>query len=347
VIRKIFQVGLGSVAVAYIVGGALAIAGLLGNAHEGNAIWKSYAVFGGIFVVIGIVAAVLVWLATKRWWTLILAAIVLCAGDPVLLVSAFWIGEETATVHRLQLNAGVNSGRNDFGDDPALLAVAQAIAANNQEAIRAAAKSVPNLNAAGRDGATLLCWTVQQSWQRRELVEAIKTLLSLGADPNYTNGKDKSFALGYSVHGPAEGLRAMLDAGGNPNALNAYGWPLIFMHFKLGYYEDEERKRIDLLLDRGADINAIVPEEDSDSAGYTLVLYTTKNGKHVPTEYACAEYFLERGADPNRVAPDGMTLAKMLTLHRDQFAAEKQTPPAQFTSLWKWAEAHGIFAKPQ
>jgi hypothetical protein len=347
VIRKVFQVVLGAVAAAYIVGGALAIAGLLGNAHEANAIWKSYAVFGSIFVIIGILAGLLVWLATKRWWTLIIAAMVLCAGGPVLLIGAFWTGGETASVHRRQLTAEVNSGRDDFGDDPALLSVAQAIAANDQEAIRAAAKGVPNLNAAGRDGATLLCWTVRQTWQRRELVEAMKTLLSLGADPNYTNGKDKSFALGYSVHGPADGLRAMLDAGGNPNALNAYGWPLIFMHFKLGYYQEEERKRIDLLLDRGADINAIVPEKESESAGYSLVLYTTRNGKHDPTEYTCAEHFLERGADPNRVAPDGMTLAKMLTLHREQFAAEKQTPPPQFASLWKWAESHEILGKPQ
>jgi ankyrin repeat protein len=139
----------------------------------------------------------------------------------------------------------------------------------------------------------------------------------------------------------------MLDAGGNPNALNSYGWPLVFMRFKLGYYQEEELTRLDLLLDRGADINAVVPEKNSESAGYTLVLYTTQNGWHVPLEYMYAQHLLERGADPNRVAPDGMTLAKVLTQHRDQFAAEKRTPPQLFTSLWAWAEAHGIFAPPQ
>ena len=334
-------------AVAYVVGGALAIAGMLGNARDANSIWRAYAVFGAIILVIGLLAAVLVWLSKKWWWTLVIAGGVLCAAGPVLLFGAFWVEEETAAVHRLQLNAEVNSGRNDFGDDPALLVVAQAIGANDQEAVRAAAKAVPNLQAAGREGATLLCWTVKQTWQRRELVEAVKTLLSLGADPNYTNGYADSFALGWSVHGPAEGLRAMLDAGGNPNALNSYGWPLVFMHYKLGYYQDEETTRLDLLLDHGADINAIVPEKDSESAGYTLVLYTTHDGWHNPLEYSNAQHLLERGADPNRVGPDGMTLAKMLTQHRDQFVAEKKTPPQQFTSLWGWAEAHGVFARPQ
>lgn len=347
VTRKIFQIGLGTVAAAYVVGGALAIAGMVGNAREANSIWRAYAEFGAMFVVMGLLAGVLVWLGRKWWWTLVVAGMVLCAAGPVLLFGAFWIGEKTAAVHRRQYDAEVNSGRNDFGDEPALLAVAQAIGGNDQEAIRAAAKAVPNLQAAGREGATLLCWTVRQTWQRRELVGAVKTLLSLGADPNYTNGHDKSFALGYSVHGPAEGLRAMLDAGGDPNALNAYGWPLVFMHFKLGYYKDEEPTRLDLLLDRGADINATVPEKDSQSAGYTLVLYTAQNGWHDPLEYMYAQHLLERGADPNRIAPDGMTLAKMLTRHRDQFAAEKRAPPQPFTALWAWAEAHGIFVPPQ
>ncbi len=208
----------------------------------------------------------------------------------------------------------MDSGRYAFGDQPALLAVAQAIRANDQEAIRAAAKNVPDLQAAGRDGATLLCWAVRQTWQRRELVEAVKTLLSLGADPNYTNGHRESFALAESVHGPASGLRAMLDAGGNPNARSEFGWPIVFMHFKLGYYKDEESARLDLLLDRGADINSTVPETESDRAGYTLLLYTTQNGLHDSREYADALHLLERGADPNRVAADGMNFSKMLQL---------------------------------
>ena len=67
----------------------------------------------------------------------------------------------------------------------------QGIVKNDPEAIRAAAKSVPDLQASGRDGATLLNFAVRQSWQRPESVEAVRTLLSLGADPNYTNEKPK------------------------------------------------------------------------------------------------------------------------------------------------------------
>lgn len=344
---KILQIVLGAIAAACVVGGALAIAGLLGNAREAESLGRAYAVFGSMILIIGLLAGAAV-LRAKKWmgW-LIIAGVVLCLAVPVFLFGAFWIAMEGGEVHRRQSDAELHTGRYHFGDQPALLAVAQAIVANNQEAIRTAAKAVPNLQEAGRDGTTLLCWTVRENWQRPELTQAVKTLLALGADPNYTNGQDLSFALGYSVHGPAETLRAMLDAGGNPNAVNADGWPLVFMHFKLGYYKDQELARLDLLLDRGADINATVPDKDSETAGYTLVLYTTHNAQDNALEYATAQHLLERGADPNRVAPDGMTLAKKLTQHRDQFALKKWPAPPQFTSLWAWAEAHGVFAQPQ
>ena len=205
--------------------------------------------------------------------------------------------------------------------------------------IRAAAKNVPDLQAPGRDGTTLLCWAVRQSWQRPELVEAVRTLLSLGADPNYTNGHRESLALANAVHSFAAVLRSMLEAGGNPNVPNDYGWPIIFMHYELAYYKDEERARLDLLLDYGADINSTVPESESECAGYTLLLYRTRMGFDHSDAYADALHLLERGADPNCVAADGMNFSKMLTEHRKQFG--RRAPP-EFAALWEWAQTHGI-----
>src|SRR5438876_8090087 len=273
---------------------------------------------------------------------LFVAPLILCLGLPVGFFGAFWIDMEKGEVHRRHIEKEVHSGRYAFGNQPALLAVAQAISANAQDAIRAAAKAVPGLQAPGRDGTTLLCWAVRETWQRPQLVEAVRTLLSLGANPNYTNGHRESFAMGNAVHGSALLLRSMLDAGGDPNARNEFGWPIVFMHFKLGYYKDEERERLDLLLDRGADINSAMPESESEFDGYTLLLYRTEEGRRYSSSaYADALHLLERGADPNRVAADGMTLAKMLVEHRKQFEAGKGAP-AEFVRLWEWAQTHGI-----
>jgi hypothetical protein len=266
----------------------------------------------------------------------------LAVGGVVWLVVAFIIDMEKGEEHQRQIREEQRSGKWDFGEQPALFAVAHGIVTNDQDAIRAAAKALPDLQAPGRYGTTLLCFAIRQSWQRPELVESVKTLLSLGADPNYTNGHRESFALANAVHSSAPVLRAMLEAGGDPNVRNEYGWPIIFMHYELAYYKDEERARLDLLLDHGADINSTVPESESECAGYTLLLYRTKMGLDRSSAYADALHLLERGADPQRVAPDGMTFGKMLTEHRAHFGRLKPTP-VEFAALWNWAEKHGIF----
>ena len=116
------------------------------------------------------------------------------------------------------------------------------------------------------------------------------------------------------------------------------------MNWYLGYYKNDARARLDLLLDRGADINSTMPERESEFAGYTLLLYRTEAGPRYSEAYADALHLLERGADPNRAAADGMTFAKMLTQHRAQFG---QRTPAEFAPLWDWAEKHGIIQQPQ
>src|SRR6266480_4410380 len=266
------------------------------------------------------------------------------AGLVVWFFVAFYISMERGEEHRRQLREEQRSGKWDFGDQPALFAVAHAIVKNDQEAIRAAAKALPDLQAPGRDGTTLLYFAVRQSWQRPELVEAVKTLLSLGADPNYTNGHGNSFALANAVHGSALLLRYMLEAGGDPNARDEFGRPIILMNWYLGYYQNDQRARLDLLLDRGADINATMPQSESEFAGYTLLLYRTRMGPDHSDAYADALHLLERGADPDRVAADGMTLAKMLTRHREHFTTGRGAP-AEFAPLWEWAQTHGILGQ--
>jgi len=180
VLWKIFQIVLWLAAAAYALVGVLAIAGMLGSAHEADSLRHAYAVFGSMILIIGVTSVAVTFLANKwRGW-LIVAPLILCVGLPVAFFGAFWIDMEKGDVHRRQIQEEIRSGRYDFGDQSALLAVAQAISANDQDAIRAAAKDVPDLQAAGRDGTTLLCWAVRETWQRPQLVESVKTLLSLG-----------------------------------------------------------------------------------------------------------------------------------------------------------------------
>jgi hypothetical protein len=242
-----------------------------------------------------------------------------------------------------QRREDLRSGKEHFGDQPALFAVAQAIVGNDPEAIRATAKNVPDLQAPGRDGRTLLHFAVSQTYHHDERVEAVKTLLLLGADPNYNNGRPDSFALVEAAEGSALVLAAMLDAGGDPNGRDEDRVPIILRNWRVSFYTDSQSvARLDLLLDRGADINTTMPVSGWCCAGYSVLLYRTSMGLEKPRAYADALHLLERGADPHRVAPDGMTFAKMLVAHREQFGRENKEPPRDFEKLWEWAKAHGL-----
>jgi len=262
-------------------------------------------------------------------------------GAVVALFVVGFISLEKGEQHRRQFQAELDSGRLDFGAQPALFAVAQGIVKNDSEAIGAAGKSVPDLQAAGRDGATLLDFAVRQSWRRPESVEAIRTLLSLGADPNYTNGNRNSFAMANAGHSSAPVLRAMLEAGGNANTRDEFGRPMILMNWYLGYYQNQARSRLELLLDHGADVNSAMPADRSDSAGYPLLLYRTAMGLDDSLAYSDALLLLQRGADPTRVGADGMTFGKILKDQRVHFQRTHKSP-AEFGTLWGWAEQHGI-----
>jgi len=278
----------------------------------------------------------------KRTTGVLAIVVLIGVGILVLLFVVGFISLEKGERHRRQFQAELDSGRWDFGQQPSLFAVAQGIAKNDSEAIRAAAKTVSDLQAPGRDGTTLLDFAVRQSWQRPESVEAIRTLLSLGMDPNHTNGYPNSLAMADAGHSSAPVLRAMLETGGNANTRDEFGRPMILMNWYLGYYKDQARSRLELFLDHGADVNSTMPNDKSDWAGYPLLLYRTAMGVDDKLAYLDALLLLGRGADPNRAGSDGMTLGKILTNHRAHFENTHKSIPTEFVALWDWAEQHRI-----
>jgi hypothetical protein len=331
--RKIFQVVLYLAAGVYAVLGIRKIAMFLMNRDADGVI----LIVGFFFLTLAAVAVWVTFIARKRPGMLVLPALIL--GLPAafyfaILGPLLWADEERARRSRQT----ERTGKEEFGDQPALLAVAQAILKNDPAAIREAARNVPDLQATGRDDMTLLYFAVNSTYLHEERVEAVKTLISLGANPNYNNTWNYSFALAHANRASVIVLRAMFDGGGDPNGLDEKGVPIILSNWD--YAGTESDPRFALLLERGADINSTMPKTGPCCPGYSLVLYRITKGGGRP--YADALLLLERGADPNRVADDGMTLAKMLMKHREQFAGEKKEPPQDFERLWEWAQTHGI-----
>ena len=65
----------------------------------------------------------------------------LAVGAVVCLFVAFFVSMERGGQHQRQIREEQRSGKWDFGDQPALFAVAQAIVKNDRDAIRVAVKA--------------------------------------------------------------------------------------------------------------------------------------------------------------------------------------------------------------
>jgi hypothetical protein len=318
---------------------ALALAAFL--SPGGDAAGRGLA--QGLGVLLGLIggAAVVAMLLAFRWraWLWVAGAIV---AVPMVAVLAFWVFGMFAQARYQQERADSESGKADFKSDAALLAVAQAVAKNDPDAIRAAAKNVRDLNAAGEDGKTLLYFAVDEALEKPQMVRAVQTLLSLGADPNYNNGQLNSFALWRAVSARVDLLRAMLDAAGNPNGPDFRGNPIIFFNWELTFNEADRPARFHLLLERGADVNSVYPEKSPMLAGYSLVLARVNSGISDRTGYSDAIELLERGADPKHAAVDGTNLVREIETHRREYAEWKQEPPPEFQALCDWLTARNL-----
>ena len=112
-----------------------------------------------------------------------------------------------------------------------------------------------SVNSKGVKGATPLFWALRNS-----NIEGFETLLDLGADPNVI------FADGTVMHWAARHkdirfLRKALDHGGNPDI--AAGQPSETPLFEtIGVEGSDNRQAMLMLLDAGADINAVTGGEE-------------------------------------------------------------------------------------
>ena len=182
--------------------------------------------------------------------------------------------------------------------DGRMLEMARAIQSNDMARLRQLAVG-QNLNQPGRQDMSLL-WFAMQPDQLN--TEAVKTLVSLGADPAANPIKDFGSPLDYvfmSRKSPGDTtgmklLQAMLDGGMSPNKVDPYGTALLQKASGPG---SGSLALIQLLLQRGADINA------RDSLGVTA-LYEAITVNHVNI----ALYLAQHGARVDAYTVGGVTL---------------------------------------
>jgi len=106
----------------------------------------------------------------------------------------------------------------------------------------------PNLH--DETGRTLLMFAVEKG-----AVNAVRLLLSKGADPNARDARGTTALHLAAKHRVREAAKALLDAGVNPNNINGKGsTPIFFAAF------NGDMDMIELLVKHGADVNARTPD---------------------------------------------------------------------------------------
>ena len=139
-------------------------------------------------------------------------------------------------------------------------------------------------NQDGRQGVTFLFWAYAHHH-----VKAIKALVAHHADPsrplhlpNEKGGVDVTHLINIATEGPKDDLLvALLELGANPNAVDERKVPALQNALYTNDY-----KRMKLLLDHGADIDA------PNSSGATAAVMLARLNS-----FEMVHYLLERGAD--------------------------------------------------
>ena len=172
---------------------------------------------------------------------------------------------------------------------PEVVAAAKAIRRGNARGLERRIAAGLDVNARGREGMDLLKWSLG-----RFCLECFETLLEHGADierppaGEYTGKIEQLFLmpvmeLASTLDDPAY-LASLLRHGGNPNALDVYGYRTIINEAILGSRIENVR----LLVEAGADINARARGSMATPL-HSAVSYR---------DFEIAYYLLEQGADP-------------------------------------------------
>jgi ankyrin repeat protein len=164
--------------------------------------------------------------------------------------------------------------------------LAEAIARNDSGAVASLVSKV-NVNATGFSDVTFLLLAARQLRRTPEQHGVLRVLLAAGAEPDKGAQYELPLAIAIQVSGKAgpEPVKLLLDAGANPNLTTSFGEPVWFA----ATGQSSSLETLALLLDRGANVNAMGPNEST-------ALFSAANARN----WKAARLLLQRGADWQR-----------------------------------------------
>ena len=196
--------------------------------------------------------------------------------------------------------------------DPQVRALAEAAGKGEIKKIEKQVAQDVDVNSQGTQNATPLFWAL-----RNINIEGFEKLLNLGADPNII------FADGSVMHWAAKSedtrfLRKALSHGGNPNLVagKPAGSPLFET---IGVQGSDNRESMLILLDSGANINAVTGSEKI--FGMSMGGKTSMMVAATVVRFDIVYELLSRGADYNLKDDSGQDLLDRIVTKRGRFVS--------------------------
>jgi len=249
------------------------------------------------------------------------AALLVAAAPLLFLVGTQVSGEMTRRAH-----TGKDGNITRFAKGP-MQEVEFAILQNDPAGVARAAAGA-NLNREAIDRTTVLVFALRHLEKHPGPPDVLKALLDAGADPN---APGDTLPLQTAIYAtPATGLepvRMLLNAGANPNATNGFGVPAYFA--ATGHAVAPEV--MDLLIGHGADLAAC--SRDGNSALFQAA--ATENWK-------VALLLLRQGADWRQAGrPGGPDFQKMVEQSAGFIANGKKGDPEGLAEVQRFLAQPG------
>ncbi len=247
----------------------------------------------------------------------------------LMLVPGFLILSRLSNYYLTSLERGqvatARANGSIFFHDKPRRDVAAAIGAADTTRLRQLLQQpVPRLNEPGSQATTLLDFAGERaatSQNITQMMACLKLLIDHGATIQSADPQHIPTHFRVCKHGPAVLLKWFLNKGADPNFRPADGNPILIEVMRYG---DDPLEKVRLLLDRGADPNAVMADDETTyEASYSPLMYAAREQL-----WDICQLLLKEGANPAYRTPKGDDLKKIMTQHAELYADVDDTPPA-------------------
>ena len=228
------------------------------------------------------------------------------------------------SLERGQVAAARANGSLYFDDKPRRELAAAIGAADTTRLRQLLQQPVPRLNEPGYHATTLLDFAGEKAATTKnvtQLMACLKLLIDHGATIQGTDPQQVPTHFRVCKQGPAILLKWFLNKGADPNFRPEGGSPILFEVMRYG---DDRLEKVRVLLERGADPNAVMADDETTyDASYSPLMYAAREQL-----WDICQLLLKEGANPAYRTPKGDDLKKIMTRHEELYADVDDTPPA-------------------